>query len=186
MEEENIQNTVRERLILAGIKELEEHGVRDFSLRRAALLAQVSCAAPYRHFKDKDEYIFEIVNYISFRWQLLTREINSIYSTDPRKKVIELCMANLRFWLANPNFRSVLLMAPSADFSGVRLSDFDGPIKAAIEGYAAFGKAASADIKKYTARALIYGTVMLIGSGEMENNEETLLLVRSKLEEEFC
>ena len=55
MEQEFIENSVRTRLILSGMSEIEKHGVNDFSLRRVALAAQVSCAAPYRHFKDKEE-----------------------------------------------------------------------------------------------------------------------------------
>ena len=65
MEEAYVEKSVRTRLILAGITELEEHGLGDFSLRRAALAAQVSCAAPYRHFKDKDEYIREIITHVA-------------------------------------------------------------------------------------------------------------------------
>ena len=57
MEDRFIEENVRLRLILSGISELEEHGIADFSLRRAAMGAQVSCAASYRHFKSKEEYI---------------------------------------------------------------------------------------------------------------------------------
>ena len=56
MEADFIEGSVRTRLIVAGINELEERGVKDFSLRRVALAAEVSCAAPYRHFKDKDDF----------------------------------------------------------------------------------------------------------------------------------
>ena len=79
MEQEFIENSVRTRLILAGMSEIEKHGVNDFSLRRVALAAQVSCAAPYRHFKDKDEYIREIISYVNSKWELLSREIERIY-----------------------------------------------------------------------------------------------------------
>ena len=46
--------SIRERLIIAGIKEIELHGFNDFSLRRVAAACEVSCAAPYRHYKNKD------------------------------------------------------------------------------------------------------------------------------------
>ena len=66
-----IEESVRERLIIAGIEELRERGVQNFSLRRAALSAQVSCAAPYRHFKDKNEYDFQSVLLQHLCWQIL-------------------------------------------------------------------------------------------------------------------
>ena len=47
--------TPRERLILAGIKVIEENGVSGFSIRRTAAECGVSCAAPYKHFKDKED-----------------------------------------------------------------------------------------------------------------------------------
>ena len=52
MEEKITVDDVRSRLLFSGLKELERHGVSDFSLRRVAQDAGVSCAAPYRHFKD--------------------------------------------------------------------------------------------------------------------------------------
>ena len=46
MEEIYTSDNVKSRLILAGLKELDQHGVVDFSLRRVAIGAGVSCAAP--------------------------------------------------------------------------------------------------------------------------------------------
>ena len=184
MEEKYIEDGVRTRLILAGIGELEERGIRNFALRRAALSAQVSCAAPYRHFRDKEEFISEIISYIGSRWLLLAREICAAFKGDARRTVIELAVASLRFWLANPNFRTVL-MAVSPTVAGVHaLSDFDAPILCAIEEYCAErGCTEIADVKKYAVRTLIYGSVMLVGFEG--TNTETVELLRKKLESEF-
>ena len=46
MEDANLETSVRTRLLLAGLSEMEKHGEGDFSLRRVAKEAQVSCAAP--------------------------------------------------------------------------------------------------------------------------------------------
>jgi AcrR family transcriptional regulator len=48
---------LRRALVQAGLKMLEEDGVDGLSLRGAAELAGVSHAAPYRHFRDKDELV---------------------------------------------------------------------------------------------------------------------------------
>ena len=54
---------LREALIIAGIKEINVHGVSGFSIRRVAENCNVSCAAPYRHFESKEsalEFLKEV------------------------------------------------------------------------------------------------------------------------------
>ena len=184
MEEKFIEDGVRTRLILAGINELEERGIRNFSLRRAALAAQVSCAAPYRHFRDKEEFIAEIISYIGSRWRLLSIEIIRAFEGDVRQTIIELAVANLRFWLANPNFRTVL-MALSPDVAGKNvLLTLDGSITDAIDKYCEQkGEKNIADVKKFAVRTSIYGSVMLAGLGD--GSTATVELLRKRLEEEF-
>ena len=46
---------LRQALIDAGIKIINENGEEALSLRKAAAACDVSHAAPYAHFKDKDE-----------------------------------------------------------------------------------------------------------------------------------
>ena len=136
MEESNLERSVRERLVVAGLNELNEHGLAGFSLRRVAISAQVSCAAPYRHFKDKNELIGAIVEYIASKWKLLCIEIERAFSDDPKRLVIELCVANLRFWLANGAFRTVLMTEwhGNADFAA-GMKDFDFSTDLAVSCY---------------------------------------------------
>ena len=180
MESEFIEGSVRTRLIIAGINEIEERGVKDFSLRRVALSAEVSCAAPYRHFKDKNELISEIIKYISSKWELLCREINIVFQNDLRRRIIELAVSNLRFWIANPNYRSVLMTVSPSGLDV--LSMFDSSLMCALEelcereGY-------DFASKKFTVRALLYGSLMLCGV-EVDRMRVVERL-RGKLEEEF-
>ena len=185
LEQDYIEGGVRERLIQAGITELYERGIKDFSLRRVALSAQVSCAAPYRHFKDKSDLISKIVEYIGSMRELFSKEIEEVFKHDARQKVIELAIANLRFWLANPKFRTVLTECGIDGGSESRtLSDFDISLTRAIEEYSREnGRDSRALI--FSTRALIYGTVLLIGSGDMKNDSETISLVRARLENDF-
>lgn len=187
MENELFEKDVKTRLIIAGIKELEEHGIHDFSLRRVALAAQVSCAAPYRHFKDKGQLIEGIFVYISSRWELFSREIKNVFQDNKPKLVVETCIANLRFWLANANYRSVLMLSPTdSDSAGAGFSLLDKTVVDVVNQYCKERKILEKmDAKQHVTRTLIYGTVMLVGAGVMANNEETITLVRQKLEEEF-
>ena len=90
MEEAYLEKSVRQRLILAGIAELEEHGLAEFSLRRAALAAQVSCAAPYRHFESREAFIRETVAYINSQWGLLRESITRLYQGNTQRCLTEL------------------------------------------------------------------------------------------------
>ena len=55
---EDIDSAVmlKEKLLTAGIDEILTHGMGDFSLRRVAASCGASCAAPYKHFKNKEEF----------------------------------------------------------------------------------------------------------------------------------
>ena len=102
--------TVKQKLIIAGISEIEEHGISDFSLRRVATSCNVSCAAPYKHFESKEDFIAQIVLYIHNKWMMLRDQVASIFEGDIKKQLTELCVAYVRFWIANPNFRAVLML----------------------------------------------------------------------------
>ncbi|MBQ4071579.1 MAG: TetR family transcriptional regulator [Clostridia bacterium] len=180
MEEQFVEQSVRTRLILAGITELEEHGLTDFSLRRAALAAQVSCAAPYRHFKDKEAYIDEIIKYVGSKWELLTREIEKIFGTDPLRLAKEICISSIRFRIANRNFRSVFTLAAKGGKSGALDSAVDRAVGIYSEYRGLDDKAA--EIKLFSAKALINGALMMAGD---DNGERILELAYAKLSEEF-
>ena len=110
MEEYYQPEALREALIIAGLKEIEVHGISDFSLRRVASACGVSCAAPYRHFKSKNDLILAIITYVNDKWSLLCDQILEIFKNDRRRCIIEICIANVRFWTANPHFRSIMLI----------------------------------------------------------------------------
>ena len=187
MQERGFEDSVRTRLILSGIGELCEHGISDFSLRRVALAAEVSCAAPYRHFKDKDELILEIIRYIFSKWQLLSSEIESIYKASTHKLVVELATANVAFWAANGNFRSVLMLEAGEDAArgaNAELRLFDEPMLSAISAFAD-ERSLNAEERaslEFFVTSLIYGTVMLITTGKISDTATALRMVKTTLE----
>lgn len=178
MEDRFVEENVRHRLILSGIAELEERGIADFSLRRAALGAQVSCAAPYRHFKSKEEYINEIVLYVGSKWELLSKEIYTIFSENPALLVREMCVANLRFRIANRNFPLVLLHTRDSG------KTIDESIESVVLEYCKSRgiNGVEAELKCFTALSLIYGAVSMLDD---ENTDKILCLTEKKLKQEF-
>ena len=178
MEDRFVEENVRNRLILSGIEELEEHGISGFSLRRAAMRAQVSCAAPYRHFKSKEEYINEIILYVGSKWDLMSTEICTIFATDPAMLVREICIANLRFRIANKNFPLALA------HTGVTGKTIDESIESAVLDYCKYKglDAEQTGLKQFSTLSLIYGAVAMIDD---ENTDKILSQVKKKLNEEF-
>lgn len=189
MEDTYLTEDARTRLVLSGLNELCEHGVRDFSLRRVAVAAQVSCAAPYKHFKSKEELIGAIVDYIAEKWQLLCHQIQTAITNDTVRLISELCIASIRFWLANGRFRTVLLADSNGKSAGFfyKLSDFDTPIMNEIEKYFSEKGLGESEIfkKQYTIRSLIYGAVLLNTHTSTEGVELALAVTREKIEKEF-
>ena len=111
---------------------------------------------------------------------LLCHEVEKVFSSDKRRLVIELAAANLRFWLANANYRTVL-MTVSTSASDV-LSDFDKPLLRAVDEWCReCGE--DSETKKFTVRALIYGSLMM--TSEDGNGRRISDLLRRELEDIF-
>ena len=173
MEENYTTDNVRSRLILAGLKELDRHGVVDFSLRRVAIEAGVSCAAPYRHFKDKDDLISSIISYVMEGWTLLAEQIEELFTDDARTLVAELAVAGLRFWIANGNFRTVIMNLESPSGEDGPMADFERPlIKSISENFVC------EDSKRveFTVLSSLYGAISLVDGGCYAADEASRIL----------
>ena len=155
--------SIRQRLLDAGLCELLEHGPADFSLRRVAIAANVSCAAPYRHFKDKDELVRAVIAGIREDWILLAKEIGRVHPAGSSAHVTELLVAGARFWIAGSNFAPFLAAG--------ELAEFDTPIISAIEEFASARSEErnSAEITT-TLLSLMYGAVTLVTSGRIDGS----------------
>ncbi len=101
---------LRKALILAGIREIEKNGINGLSLRKVATQCGVSCAAPYRHFESKSTFVFAIISYVNAQWALLKEHVAASFADNKPKMIIEICVATVLFWRANPNFKSVIML----------------------------------------------------------------------------
>lgn len=173
MEEEFGSASVREQLITAGIAELEAHGVADFSLRRVASACNISCAAPYKHFKSKEALIEGIFDYITSQLNLLLDQVAAVYS-NPKTCLAEICIAYIRFCIANPHFRAVLML------SGRKL-----PLAERVESYMEICFPEMDPVEKadrgYVIRSIAYGAALLLESGELEYSDHIIERIRENL-----
>ena len=189
MEEYYQPEALREALIIAGLKEIEVHGLSDFSLRRVASECGVSCAAPYRHFKGKSELILAIIAYVNDQWSLLQRQITIAFKGDTRRCLLEMCVANIRFWTANPHFRSILLMDSGA-LDGDQLrekSRINETTDRLISDFCREKGLSETDakMKSLAIRAIMYGSTQMLSNGELESSPDSIRIISELLEKEL-
>ena len=173
MEEEFSIESLKTRLIIAGIEEISTHGVADFSLRRVAARCDASCAAPYRHFKNREDFIRAIIAYIHSKWHLLSDKITRLYAGDARRTLVELCVSYIRFLAANANYRAALSASGEPFGSSAFLSE---PLDALCRERG-LDEAARARLL-YSLHAVMYGTVSMLDCGELENSEASFTMIR--------
>lgn len=182
-------DTVKEKLIIAGMSELENHGIADFSLRRVAASCNVSCAAPYKHFKSKEDFINEIVTYIHNQWLKLQSQVADVFEADPKRRLVETCVAFIRFLIGNTHFHSVLMMhTESVDNNSVNTKMYiSNTIKKMVEEYCDIkGMTVQEKQKKaFKINALVYGAAVMTDSHMIESNEDTIKMLRQCIEQEL-
>ncbi len=181
-------NQTKEALIRAGIHELREYGFTDFSIRRIAAECGVSCATPYRHFKNKDEFILEIFKYINRRWYTTQNVILSEY-TEPRERLIEMSVAYIRFLLDNPDYCTIIMLRNSGltDEQQHEKHGISSCVRGLVRQYcdAAEMNEATRIRKTYVVRSLIFGAALMMVGGELSDDESTFDMIRATVAREF-
>ena len=180
---------LREELIIAGINEINEHGVTGFSIRRVADACHVSCAAPYRHFESKRDFIAAIIDYVNDQWAARQEEVIAQCSDNRREQIIEISLNYIRFLMEKPYFRSVLMLKDQ-EFDNLyhkKRTQF-GSLSQSLEAQLFAASGLSEDIwkrKLMMCRSLIFGAVFLFDAGEFEYNETSMEYIRYTLNREF-
>ena len=180
----------RERLIQAGIQELEQNGPASFSLRRVAQACGVSCAAPYRHFKDKQSLLLAIAAEYNTLWadrQKKAVENCGINSPDDRLKAV--CREYFLFLLDNPNYCMLATQTDTAT-SKWHLQHLMGetsPTRQLINAYCEKHHLPPqvADAKICLLRGLLFGVAMMVGAGELQLTAETIDALYHEMEAVF-
>lgn len=180
---------LREDLIIAGINEINEHGVIGFSIRRVADACKVSCAAPYRHFESKNDFIAAIIDYVNELWAARQEEIIDQCGDSLREQIIEISLNYIRFLMEKPIYRSILMLK-DGEFDNLyhkKRTQF-GSLSQSLETFLLKASGYSRDIwerKVLTVRALIFGAVFLFDAGEFEYNETNMEHIRYTINREF-
>ena len=184
-----VSNT-RDRLIQAGLEELNQYGVQHFSTRRVAKVCGVSCAAPYKHFKDTHEFIAEIFGYLNRQYDaaqtVLLKQCKDLSSREQR---VEVSMHYIRFLTEHTAFRRIIMQNFQECDEEYRV--LRG--KLSTKTYEVVSQYCEEvhmpeDVRKrktFIVRAIIYSAALFFDNGELEYNEENMEKVRELLEREF-
>ncbi|MBQ7261047.1 MAG: TetR/AcrR family transcriptional regulator [Lachnospiraceae bacterium] len=94
---------LREALIEAGIRIINESGEDALSLRKVVSACNVSHAAPYAHFKDKDELVKAIGK--SVTEQLMAELKDAVHSAaNPETAIVGMGKRYVSFFRSNPDY----------------------------------------------------------------------------------
>ncbi|MCK9268163.1 MAG: TetR/AcrR family transcriptional regulator [Alkaliphilus sp.] len=115
---------LKKTMIEEGIKYIKKHGVENMSLRRLASLCNVSHSAPYKHFKDKSDFIDQIILYVTDKFMDTLNEIYHEYK-GTFDIMTELGIGYVNFFANNPNYFNILFFENQVDFGLVFSEDDD-------------------------------------------------------------
>lgn len=180
---------IREQLLLAGIDDINQNGIQNFSVRRVANACGVSCAAPYKHFEDKPAFLAAIVDYIDSLWKERKEKVLKKYPTGSRRQLAEVSLEYVRFLVENPHFRSII-MGKDDEFD-LRRDRSRGQVSNLTQGLiqdycrSTGMSEQTRRLKTYVVRSLIYGAALMFDNGELDYNDENMALVAYAIEREF-
>ena len=168
----------RERLIEAGILELQEYGIQGFSLRRVAQSCDLSCAAPYRHFRDKQELLQAVADTLNRRWFARQSDALTQLGGDTGAQLRTICREYLRFLCDNPHFCALITQRDedTGKWRLNRLFDQSSATKRLIVQYAREHSMTKQEVygRVYAIRALLYGAAMMNQHDDMRLNDATI------------
>ena len=171
--------STREKLILKGMDEIREHGVQGFSLRRVASQCGVSCAAPYKHFADKQDMFLAMIDHINETWDERVKSSFKLYDT-VEETIAVYAMDYVTFLCENPQFKAVLMINDAG---------LDAPVSAHAAGISVpLGRLFIMLKRKrgmtreqireqiFLVRALMYGSAVIMETDDTDYEQKLALL----------
>jgi AcrR family transcriptional regulator len=163
--------------------------VADFSMRRVSAACGVSCAAPYKHFENRRDFIAAIIGYVNGKWQEVQEKIIAETGDDTKTQIIELSVNYVKFLVENPQLRSILMLKEDG-FDNTyhkKSGEVSSLSQKLIEKYCEENNIDDKlrESRTFTIRALIFGCALMVTNGELECDDNTINMLREALEKEF-
>jgi AcrR family transcriptional regulator len=177
------ENNTRERLILAGMEEIRAHGMQGFSLRRVSAACGVSCAAPYKHFEDKQALFGEMIAYVNEKWRERIKESFRLENT-VEASIASLAAEYVAFLCENPDFKAILMIKETGLDSplAVQAAGLSVPAKRLFTLYGRKKGLSRQELRNriFIVRSLIYGSTIILGA-DPDMHEDGLSLLKNTL-----
>ncbi len=183
------EQNLKKKLVQEGLLELNQYGLNDFSVRRIASVCGVSCAAPYKHFANKNEFIAAVIEYGKSLWTQRQSKRIQEHASSTREQLLAICREYINFLVENPYFRSVLMSKDrSFDAQHQKLkSRLSSTTYKLVKKYCEEVKMPPevTRIKLFVVRSILYGAAMMIDNGEMPNTPEVMDEIVGMIDREF-
>lgn len=105
---------LKEELIEKGLSYIDQYGLEALSMRKLADSTDVSPAAPYAHFKNKDAFLTEVRSYVNDRFYSTLMKATEKCS-DPSRILLELGKSYVLFFYKNPLYYRFLFSIEDMD-----------------------------------------------------------------------
>lgn len=126
---------LKERLIQTGIKEIEEHGIDQLSLRTVAKSCGVTHGTPYRHFESKENYLKVVLKRLStFLNQEIQKKID--WKAYARNQLVQMGFNFIIFAKDYPYFFEALFI--KFPFKYMKVTQDTISLDSDLPGFAAF------------------------------------------------
>ena len=183
------KNSRRQQLIEAGIAEINQYGVTGFSSRRVAASCGLSCAAPAKHFGDRNGFLAAIIDYVNGQWAAEQEKILAQFEGSTRQQIVEESVRYVEFLVENPHYRSILMLKDE-QFDNTyhkQKGELSSPTQKLIEKYCEeAGLDETQRLRKtYVIRSLIFGAALMFDTGEIAHTEQMMAIVRECIDREF-
>lgn len=109
MEDKYHHGNLRQALIDAGVRIINEEGEQSLSLRKAAAACGVSHSAPYAHFKDKKELLDAIKVSVTEQFSAyLFEAVEKEKGESTEKAIVTMGRSYVKFFIENPDYYQFL------------------------------------------------------------------------------
>jgi AcrR family transcriptional regulator len=178
---------LRAELVQKGLQILDAEGYEGFSLRKVAAACGVSQTAPYRHFKNKENLIAEIVLQAMRAFNDSLASAAEKHPGNPGNQIREMGVAYVRFFAENPQYLRLLFLSDIHTASEAAFCDAKahlaqghpfGTFISAIQRYkeAAPSEGRSTDELLVYCWGLVHGIAVLAARREIPEQHDILAL----------
>ena len=113
MDKKYHHGNLKTQLIKAGLQMIQENGIGKVSLRKLAEICNVSEAAPYSHFKNKDELLTAIQEYVTEQLQeCLEDAYKKSENKDSPETILNMGKAYVLFFIQYSEYYAFLFTQP--------------------------------------------------------------------------